>query len=74
MKRIALLAAVLLSAILAQGQDKTPEILSVSHVVMGPQRTETLFAYAVGKWADADNHLAVASTEIHCYERFGFCE
>ena len=40
----------------------------------GAKKTETLFAHAVGKWSDADDHLAVASTEIHCYDRFGFCE
>jgi|SRR5271165_218165 len=74
MKRVGLFAAILLSAILAQAQDQTPEILSVSEVVMGRQRTETLYAYAMGKWSDADDHLSVASTEIHCYERFGFCE
>ena len=68
------LAAVLLSAILVQAQDQTPQILSVSQVVAGAQRTETLYAHTTGKWSDADDHLAVLSTEIHCYERFGFCE
>jgi hypothetical protein len=68
------LAAVLLSAILVQAQDQTPEILSVSQVVAGAQRTKTLYALTMGKWSDADDHLAVQSTEIHCYERFGFCE
>src|ERR1035437_8625015 len=66
--------AVLFSAIVVQAQDQTPEILSVSQVVAGAQKTETRFAYAVGKWSDADDHLAVYSTEIDCYERFGFCE
>jgi|ERR1017187_789444 hypothetical protein len=75
MKRIELFfSAVLLSAILVQAQDQTPEILSVSQVVAGAQRTETLYAHTVGKWSDKDDHLAVWSTEIHCYERFGFCE
>src|ERR1035437_5466360 len=75
MKRIELFfSAVLLSAILVQAQDQTPEILSVSQVVAGAQRTETLYAHAVGKWSDADEHLAVMSTEITCLERFGFCD
>jgi len=74
MRRIALLAAVLLSAIFVNAQDQTPEILSVSQVVAGAQRTETLYAHAVGKWSDADEHLAVMSTEITCFERFGFCD
>lgn len=72
MKRM--FVAVLLSAISVQAQDQTPEILSVSQVVAGAQRTETRYAHAMGRWSDADDHLAVWSTEIHCYERFGFCE
>jgi hypothetical protein len=67
-------AAVLLSAALVHAQDQTPVILSVSQVVAGAQRTETLYAYAVGKWSDADDHVAAWSTEIHCYKSFGFCE
>jgi hypothetical protein len=59
---------------IVQAQDQTPEILSVSQVVAGAQRTETLFAHAMGKWSDADDHLAVYSTEIDCYKSFGFCE
>ncbi len=74
MKTIPIVAIVLLRVLLAHAQDQTPEILSVSQVVAGAQRTETLFAHAVGKWSDADDHLAVSSTEIHCYDRFGFCE
>jgi hypothetical protein len=74
MKTILIFAAVLLAASLAHAQDQTPDILSVTQVVAGAQRTETLFVHAVGKWSDADDHLAVSSTEIHCYERFGFCE
>jgi hypothetical protein len=69
-----ILAAVLLSTIMVQAQDQTPEILSVSRVVAGAHRTETRYALAVGKWSDADDHLAVLSNEIHCYERFGLCE
>ena len=74
MKPIVLFVVVLLSTVLVYGQNQTPEILSVSSVVAGAQKIETRFAHAVGKWSDAEDHLAGASTEIHCYERFGFCE
>jgi hypothetical protein len=74
MRRIALLAAFLLSAMLVNAQDQTPEILSVSKVVAGAQRTETLYAHAVGKWSDTNEHLAVMSTEITCFDRFGSCD
>jgi hypothetical protein len=73
MKHITLTLIVLLSS-LAFAQDQTPEILSVAEVVVGAQRIETLYAHVLGKWSDAEEHLAVMSTEIHCYERFGFCE
>lgn len=68
----AVLAALLTAPVFAQEQK--PVIFDVAEVVAGAQRTETLYAYAMGKWSDADEHLAIASTEIHCYERFGFCE
>ncbi len=74
MGRTAIFMAVLLSGVWVHGQDQTPEILSVSQVVAGAQRAETLYAYTMGKWSDADDHLAISSTEIHCYQRFGFCE
>lgn len=74
MKRSVLFAAVVLSAIMVQAQDQTPETLFVGQVVMGPKRTETLYAHTMGKWSDADNNLGVPSVEINCYERFGFCE
>lgn len=74
MRPISLFASVLLSAISVYAQDQTPEIFSVSQVVAGAHRTETLFAHVVGKWSDADEHLAVMSTEITCFERFGFCD
>lgn len=74
MKRIALLVIALLSAVFVYAQNQTPAIFDVSSVVAGAQKTETLYAFAVGRWSDADDHLAVSSTEIHCYERFGLCE
>jgi hypothetical protein len=76
-KLLRVLVALTLSVaatLLVQAQDQTPEILSVGQVVAGAQRTETLYAYTMGKWSDADDHLAVLSTEIQCYERFGFCD
>jgi len=51
-----------------------PYIFDVSTVVVGSQRLETLWAYALGKWSDAGDHVRTDSTEIHCYKRFGFCE
>jgi hypothetical protein len=72
-KQIVLTLAVFLPSFVI-AQDQTPEILSVSEVVAGALRTETLYVHAVGKWSDADDHLAVMSTEITCFERFGFCD
>lgn len=74
MKKVLVVTAALLSTSLTQGQNQTPEILSVNEVVAGAQRVETLYAHALGRWSDSDVHMAVWSTEIHCYERFGFCE
>jgi hypothetical protein len=74
MRRIALFAAVLFAAISLRAQDQSPEMLSVMQVVAGAQRTDTLYLHAMGKWSDSSEHLAVWSTEIDCYEHFGFCE
>jgi hypothetical protein len=46
----------------------------VSTVVVGSQKLETPWAYAAGKWSDAGNKVGLDSTEIHCYQRLGFCE
>ncbi|MGO9011343.1 MAG: hypothetical protein ACLQPN_14665 [Bryobacteraceae bacterium] len=67
-----LILIVLLGALPCVAQQ--PLIFDVSKVVVGSQRLETLWAYAVGKWSDAGDKLGMNSTEIHCYERFGFCE
>jgi len=74
MRTVLVFAGFLLSAVAVQAQDQTPEIFSVSQVVAGAKRIETLYAHAVGKWSDADDHLAVYSSEINCYEHFGFCD
>ena len=73
-KTIVSMILLLFTSVPAYTQNETPEILSVDHVVAGAQRITTLYAHAMGKWSDADKHLAVMSTEIHCYERFGLCE
>lgn len=73
MKQFTLILTMLLPSPLTFAQGQTPFILDVSEVVAGAQKTETLYAYAVGRWSDADEHLAVWSTEIQCYEHFGFC-
>ncbi len=74
MKQLLVLVAAILLSTLLHAQSETPQVLSVSQVVAGAQRTDTLYALVVGKWSDADEHLAVLSTEIHCYGSFGFCE
>ena len=63
---------VTLSAALAVGQ--TPEMFDVSNVTIGTQKLDTDWLFAVGKWSDAGKEIAVNSTEIRCYKRFGFCE
>jgi hypothetical protein len=51
-----------------------PVIFDVSTVAVGPQRLETVWAFAEGKWSDERAGAALNSTAIHCYKRFGFCE
>ncbi len=51
-----------------------PLFFQVSKIVIGSQRLETLWAHAQGKWSDAGDAVRSDSTEIHCYERFGFCD
>jgi len=67
-----LLLIVLFGALPCMAQQ--PLIFDVSNVVVGSQRLETLYAYAMGKWSDAGDNVGKNSTEIHCYQRFGFCE
>ena len=57
---------------LAYGQ--TPEIFDESDVVAGAQRIDTRYFLAMGKWADDGKDVGTNSTEIHCYQAFGFCE
>jgi hypothetical protein len=60
------------SAASAQGQK--PMVLDESTVVAGTQRTPTQYLYAMGKWSDATDAALSNSTQIHCYQAFGFCE
>jgi len=73
MKRL-LFLVISLSTASVYAQNQTPVSLSVDMVVAGAQKTATQFAHTVGRWSDRDNRFLVWSTEIDCYERFGFCE
>lgn len=53
---------------------QTPTIFDISDVVVGTQRTPTLYFFAVGWWSDADEHVGAQSTEIQCYKALGFCD
>lgn len=68
--RIAALALVGALSCVAQ----QPLGFDVGPAVVGPQRLETVYAIASGKWSDAGDKVEVNSTEIHCYKAFGFCE
>ena len=64
----------LLMLVAVPSMAQQPLIFDVSTVVMGPQRLETLWVFAEGKWSDAGPDVGTNSTDIHCYQRFGFCE
>jgi hypothetical protein len=72
MKSMAFGCVLIFAAPLLTAQE--PEILDVSVVVVGPQKLETLWAYAMGKWSDAGKDVGTNSTQIQCYKRFGICE
>jgi len=46
----------------------------VAEVVVGAQKTPTLYFWANGKWSDAGDHIGPLSTEIQCYKSLGFCD
>jgi hypothetical protein len=52
---------------------QSPEIFYVSDVVVGEQRLGTVYFFALGKWSNAVDEADVNSTQIECYQRFGFC-
>jgi len=54
-------------------QSQTPRRFDVRSVTVGAQRTETLWAHALGKWWSTGDELVSGSAEIMCYKRFGFC-
>ena len=53
---------------------QVPVIFDVSTVVVGQQRLETRWVQAHGKWTDDGPDEGPLSTEVHCYQRLGFCE
>jgi hypothetical protein len=53
---------------------QTPSIFDLSKVTVGKERAQTLYLFAQGKWSDVDDRVGSLSTEVHCYQRFGFCE
>lgn len=63
---------VIIALVIPSGAQK-PVIFDVSTVVVGAQRIQTLYLYAVGKWSDAGDHVGALSTEIQCYKALGFC-
>jgi hypothetical protein len=72
--RLRLAALVFIAAASARAQEQHPEIFGMpSIVVVGAQRTETLWTEAIGKWSDADEKLGTMSTHIECYKALGFC-
>jgi hypothetical protein len=74
MKSALLATGVMLIVSVAPVRAQQPTIFSLSDVVAGSQRLETRFAFVEGKWSDAGNDVAIVSTKIHCYKRFGVCE
>ena len=52
---------------------QSPEIFYVSDEVVGEQRLDTVYFFALGKWSNAVDAAEVNSTQIDCYKRFGFC-
>jgi hypothetical protein len=69
-----LLSACFVFALAIPVTAQKPIIFDVSNVVVGAQRTPTLWLFAEGKWSDADEHVGPGSTHIQCYKSFGFCD
>lgn len=72
MGRFLFLCAVFMLGVSVPAQK--PTIFDVSNVVIGAQRTPTLYLLAVGKWSDSGENESALSSEIHCYKALGFCE
>lgn len=71
--RLLLLSWVVLSLSVPAAAQK-PIIFDVADVVIGAQKTQTLYLYAAGKWSDSGDHTGPLSTQIQCYKRLGFCD
>jgi hypothetical protein len=67
-------AVILMVGISIPAAAQKPDIFDVSDVVVGAQRIETRYFYAVGKWSDAGEHIGPMSTQIQCYKSLGFCD
>src|ERR1700730_7782145 len=75
MLKLVFAALVLMIAASTSAQDHKPTVFGdPGSVVVGPQRIETDFTWAQGKWSNADAKVGINSTIIHCYRKFGFCE
>ncbi len=74
MHRCRLFCLVLLMAVLSlSASAQSPDIFSVDDVVVGSSKTPTRYLFALGKWSDAGDDVAVMSTHIECYKRLGYC-
>jgi len=63
-----------LACVLAPAQEQHPEIFGEPTVVTtGPERIETLWTEASGKWSDSGKDLGTTSSHVECYKKFGFC-
>lgn len=72
-KALMFLGALLLPAI-AYAQKQTPLTFWEDVVVVGSHKLQTRILVATGFWSDADAAFPANSVEIHCYQRFSFCE
>jgi hypothetical protein len=69
------IAVLLLVSAFTFAQDQSPAIFGDPGLgVVGPQRIETDYTWAEGKWSNADANAGINSTIIHCLRKFGFCE
>jgi hypothetical protein len=74
MKTFLLLIAVALCPTLFVGQEQTPVIFDLAHVVVGAKRVPTLYLHTSGRWSDAEKGASILSADMDCYQIFGICE
>lgn len=72
MKRVSAAIVLMMLLVAFPALAQQPKFSVVSDVLIGSQRLETREALAIGRWSDAHNDAAIDSTEIRCWERFGF--